>query len=183
MNCVRISIAACCAFAAVAGADNLPPMHSLDLAASTPQVDVGRRGAARNYLRLPSLDYEFRLTARCTGNFKPLSVSLSIADTQQSLSQDQLNAERENTELTVHVPANQLAPLVIEKFCVELTDDAMPDSVESPLAPDPFMITVPAALSAQASLLCVNEQQQEIVYKSHALDITLICSAQKERIE
>jgi len=152
--------------------------HSLALTAEAPQIEVARRLAPRNYLRLPSLDYIFRFTARCAGRFSPQSLSLSIADSHQSLSKDRLANMSSGIELTMTVPAKQLAPLAIENFCILPADD-----VAAMASPASQTVTVPAAFSAQASLLCVSEDQQEMIYASNPLGITLICGSSSDAPE
>jgi len=152
--------------------------HSLAFTADAPQISISRRSTPRNYLRLPSLDYVFRFTARCAGRFDPQSLSLSIADSRTSLSAKQLENMPAGIELTMTVPAKQLAPLAIENFCIKPTDDvdAMALSASEPL-------TVSAAFSAQAALLCVSDDQQKMIYASNPLDITLICDSFAETPE
>ncbi len=168
------------AVAVLAKADTGLSEHSLKVRASTPTVEVSPRMAARNYVRLPTLEFTFQLTAHCRGNFGPRAVSLSIADSRRSLSADQLGEANAGSELTVKVPAKQLAPLAIENFCVRQPEGA--GNVHSTEYPGTMMM-VPAALSAQASLLCVDEEQEEIVYTSTPLDINLICKSAQSATE
>ena len=170
MRNIPCSIAILLAVATVAKAEENSLTHSLVLTASTPQIEISRRNAERNYLRLPSLEYVFQFTARCTGSFSPRSMSLSIADSRKSLSGEQLESMTANAELTMTVPAKQLAPLAIENFCIVSVND-----VDAMTIPASETITVPAAFSAQASLLCIDEDRQEMVYASNSLGITLIC--------
>ncbi len=169
------------AVAVFAKADPGLSEHSLKVRASTPTVEVSPRMAARNYVRLPTLEFTFRLTAHCGGSFDPGAVSLSIADSRRSLSADQLGEANAGSELTVKVPAKQLAPLAVENFCVRQPEGA--GNVHSTGYPGTMMMMVPAALSAQASLLCVDEEQEEIVYTSTPLDINLICKSAQSATE
>ena len=161
--------------AVLAKADPGPTAHSLEIRANAPTVEVSPRIAARNYLRLPTLEFTFQLTAECGGSFAPSAVSLSIADSRKSLSADQLGEAGASTELTVKVPAKQLAPLAIENFCVRPAEAA--GTPRPPKNSGNMRMAVPAALSAQASLLCVNDETEEIVYTSSPLDINLICKS------
>ncbi len=152
-------------------ADSGSSPHSLRFTASEPQVRISLRSGRRDYLRLPSLEYTFVFTARCSVDFEPHSVSLSIADSRASLSTDRLADLATGAELKMTVPAKQLAPLAIENFCVR--NDGETDSEIAPLNTE---TPVHAVFSAQASLLCTNEDQQQITYASNPLDIVLICN-------
>jgi len=178
MRSIPCSIAILLAVAAVANAEENSLTHSLVLTASTPRIEISRRSTTRNYLRLPSLEYAFLFTARCAGNFSPQSMSLSIADSRKSLSGEQLENLTAETALTMTVPAKQLAPLAIENFCIMPANDA-----DAMTPPSSETITVPAAFSAQASLLCVSEDRQEMIYASNYLGITLICDSGGEETE
>lgn len=178
MRSIRCSVAILLAVAAVAEAEENSLTHSLVLTASTPQIEISRRNAARNYLRLPALEYSFQFTARCAGNFSPQSMSLSIADSRKSLSGEQLANMTAETALTMTVPAKQLAPLAIENFCILPANDT-----DAMIPPSSETIIIPAAFSAQASLLCVSGNQQEMIYASNSLGITLICDPGGEETE
>jgi len=178
MRSIRCSVAILLAVAAVAEAEENSLTHSLVLTASTPRVEISSRNATRNYLRLPSLEYAFQFTARCAGNFSPQSLSLSIADSRKSLSGEQLQNMTTEIAITMTVPAKQLAPLAIENFCIMPASDTDTMTLSSSKT-----IIIPAAFSAQASLLCVSEDQQAMIYASNSLDITLICNPGEEAIE
>lgn len=178
MRSIQCCVAILLAVAAVAKAEENSLTHSLILTASTPRIEISRRSATRNYLRLPSLEYAFQFTARCAGSFSPQSMSLSIADSRKSLSGEQLENMTAGAELIMTVPAKQLAPLAIENFCVMPANDTDAMTLSSNET-----ITVPAAFSAQASLLCVDEDQQEMIYASNSLGITLICDSGGEATE
>jgi len=90
MKCIHYIVAILLVVPAVTRAEENALTHSLELTADAPRIEIARRNASRNYLRLPSLDYVFRFTAHCAGSFSPQSLSLSIADSRKSLSADQL---------------------------------------------------------------------------------------------
>lgn len=178
MRSIRCSVAILLAVTAVTQAEENTLTHSLVLTANTPRVEIARRSAARNYLRLPALEFDFQFTAQCAGGFSPQSMSVSIADSRKSLSAEQLANMAAAAELTITVPARQLAPIAIENFCVVPATDT---GAITP--PAKQAITLPAAFSAQGSLLCVYEDQQEMIYTSHSLSITLVCDSVDEETE
>lgn len=178
MKSIRCSVAILLAATAVTQAEENTLTHALLLTANTPRVEIARRSAARNYLRLPALEFAFQFTAQCAGGFSPQSMSLSIADSRKSLSAEQLANMAADAELTITVPAKQLAPIAIENFCIVTATEA--GAITSPAKQ---AITLPAAFSAQGSLLCVYEDQQEMIYTSHSLGITLVCDSVDEETE
>jgi len=172
MNYVLSGIAILWATMPASQADNGSSPHSLRFTASEPQVQISLRSGKRDYLRLPSLEYTFMFTAHCSIDFEPHSVSLSIADSRASLSTDRLADLATGAELKMTVPARQLAPLAIENFCVRNDAETDPE-----IAPHNAATPIHAVFSAQASLLCTNEDQQQITYASNPLNIVLICNA------
>lgn len=143
--------------------------HVLQVSAAAPDVAVSPRAPERNSLPLPTLEYVFALNATCAEPFGPSSISLAVADTRRSLSGDELDGNA-SAEITLIVPADQLAPVPVAEFCVEVPaeDSSAPAEGER--------LTLPATLSAHASLLCVSGSEQEIIYTSAPLDVTLICN-------
>jgi hypothetical protein len=176
MNYVLCGIAILLALTPATRADDNSSPHTLNVTASEPQIHISRRAGRRDYLHLPSLEYAFLLSARCGAEFEPLSVSLSIADSRKSLPANHLAELASGVELKMTVPAKQLAPLAIENFCVENEDEKKPDTASTEAT-----VLVHAIYSAQASLLCGNDDQQQIVYASRPLDVTLICGAKDEQ--
>lgn len=142
---------------------------TLSVAADAPAVALAPRNPGRNFVRLPTLEYTFEIHTYCSASRSPQSLSLNVADTRKSLSGDQI-VSNGPTEIRLQIPASQLAPLVIEDFCVlqvEENDDR-PGTL-------PTKITIPAALSAQISLLCEGDEDKAITYVSRALDVSLLC--------
>lgn len=140
----------------------------LVISAVAPEVSVERRDTGRNFIRLPSLEYAFVIDARCRADLLPRSLSLSVADTRVSISADDIPSAAP-VELTVRIPANQIAPVAVDKFCVT-TDAEAPGSDRLPNA-----IKIMSVLSAQASLLCASDGQTEMTYASQPIDVTLSC--------
>lgn len=145
----------------------------LSVAANAPAVNIAPRNPGRNFVRLPTLEYEFEIHSRCTDSRTPESISLNVADTHESLQADKI-ANDGPTRISLRIPASQIAPLVVEDFCVvpgEDDDDAASEArslIQS-------QITIPAALSAQASLLCANGDDKAMTYVSRTLDVSLVC--------
>ena len=159
----------------VAFATEPEPVHDIRISADVPTVTVAPRPAGRLSMRLPSLTYALTVTVECDANWQPDSVTISIADSRISFNAEQLQADRE-LKLELRVPSNQIAPLRIEQFCIS-GEKAKPDTA------DQNRITVPAVMSAQASLRCATESAQSIMYVTKPLDVMLECAVPVEDLE
>ncbi len=142
---------------------------TLSVIADAPVVPLSLRGPGRNFVRLPTLEYTFEIQTQCTESRSPRSLSLNVADTRKWLAADEIVIDGP-TEIRLRIPASQIAPLVIEDFCV------VPGAEDGEGNSDPTaQITIPAALSAQASLLCEGDEDKVMTYVSRPLDISLVC--------
>ena len=144
--------------------------QDIEISFETPTVSVEPRRPGRFGLRLPSLTYVLRLTSSCVEDWRPASVSVNIADSRRSFDAEQLSASDE-LSLELRVPANQIAPLRVETFCL---DDK---SAGTRANDEENEIKVSAALSVHASLLCASGGEESITYVSKPLDVILRCNA------
>ena len=157
---------------AVAATPSVEAEDSLSIRADAPVVPLSLRAPGRHSLRLPALEYRFAIQVQCAANRSPESLSLSVADTRKSFAADEIVANG-LTEFSLRIPARQIAPLVIEGFCVAPDNGNLEKIGASREFPD--RITIPAALSAQASLLCSSDGHGEMTYVSRPLDVALVC--------
>lgn len=123
----------------------------------------------RRLLQLPDLEFRLRITTRCTAGRRAESLSISIADTRKTLSGDSLPPATE-IETSMRIEARQLAPLALRSFCVAGGDSGR-------------TLLVPAALTAQASLRCADDDTESIVYASESLDVSIRCEPEPESTE
>lgn len=145
--------------------------------AATPVVDVSPRRSGRPFFDLPTLEYRFQVEARCDDDWVPASLSLSVADSRVVFGAGQLS-DGTQQELVLSVPAQQLAPVAVHDFCLLPEDTTTRHArASSRVLPVSSLLTIRAVLSAQASLLCVSEQERRITYVSQPLDVTLTCEA------
>jgi hypothetical protein len=162
-------------------------LHTLRVVAEAPAISVAPQAPGRRSLTLPSLDYVFRVEARCHGDWAPESLSLNIADSTVSKTRTELEGET-NQQLELKVPATQLSPLTLRDFCVigaaeEGSASDTPGAAREE-APAPWQFGGPsrrqlrvAATLAHASLRCSRGEEHKTVYVSQPLDVTLICEA------
>ncbi len=147
---------------------------SLAIEADMPVVETGPRSPGRNFLILPSLDYNFELDVDCATGLLPKTVSLSIADTRKSLATADISSN-EVTPATLSIPASQIAPVAVGDFCI----GAEEDQEQAPAVgdPEPALDTlgIASVLSVHASLLCANDIDSQMIYASKSLGVTLLC--------
>lgn len=147
---------------------------TLTVAADAPTVTLTPRNPGRSFVRLPTLEYRFEIGAECSDERLPGSLSLNVADTRKSLPADKIVSDGP-TEVSLRIPAGQIAPLVIEDFCVTQAEEDGNGIGEAP-----SNLTIPAALSAQASLLCEGDEDRAMTYVSRPLDVLLVCERTPE---
>jgi len=142
---------------------------TLLVTADAPLVPLLPRNPGRNFVRLPTLEYLFEIRVHCSDSRSPALLSLNVADTRKSLAAGQIIGDGP-TEISLRIPASQIAPLVIEGFCI-----VQPAENGDGISAAPSQITIPSVLSAQVSLLCEGHEDQAITYVSRALDVSLRC--------
>lgn len=164
-----------------AGADD-SGLHTLAVVAEVTAIAVPPQPSERHFFELPSLDYVFRIEARCHSDWEPESLSLSVADSRVTRTATELEGKA-NQQLELKIPAKQLAPIAMRDFCV--IGPAAEGSVaegETPhrnhhATPGTGEMTIGAALSVHASLRCSLGDEQRTIYVSQPLDVTLTCAA------
>jgi len=161
--------------ASIAIATETVPVHDIDITADVPTVTVAPRPAGRTTMRLPGLTYELSVTVDCEANGQPDSVSISVADSRASISAEELQASRE-LGLQLRIPSNQIAPLRLEHFCVD-------DGTDHSGSFSPNRIMIQGVVSAQASLRCVTETTNSMMYVSKPLDIMLECAVPERAVD
>ena len=163
-----------------AGADD-SRLHALTVAAEVAAVAVAVQPPERHFFELPSLDYVFRVEARCHSDWKPESLSLNVADSRVTRTGTELEGNA-SQQLELKIPAKQLAPIAMRDFCV--IDPATEGSAAEADTPGrhrdttarPGQLTIGAALSVHASLRCSLGDEQRTIYVSEPLDVTLTCA-------
>lgn len=146
------------------------PLHRLGIAVDTPAVTVGPWAAGRTLVSLPTLEFNFRLEPLCADGWQPRSLSLSVADSRLTLAPTGAPGASDTLEASLTVPAAQLAPLPVAGFCESPTEGGEPQSGVAEL-------TIDAAVSAQASLLCSNGDAERLTFVARPLAVTLVCGA------
>jgi hypothetical protein len=155
--------------------------HTLSVTAEGATVSVPPQPSQRHFFDLPSLDYVFRVEARCHDDWEAASLSLNVADSRVTRSAAELAGAADH-ELSLEIPARQLAPVAMRDFCVieqpaegsAITEEA-PDAGRGTAALTRGQMTIDAALSVHASLRCRLGEEQRIVYVTEPLDVTLHC--------
>ena len=150
---------------------------ALLIVADTPVIAVEPRAPGRNPLMVPELEYNFVLKAGCPDDQKPESLLLSIADVRHVFPAAELGGDLAEVRLTV--PARQLAPIVLDNFCV--VDPARGEETGVATVGSGEPLTITAVLMAHASLRCADDNEQSMRYVSIPLDIQLRCAAGRDK--
>lgn len=122
---------------------------------------IALQEGGRKLVQLPELEFLLSVSPRCAANGRPESVSITIADTRETLRGEALQTST-TVDVPVRVAANQLAPFTLREFCLDPA--AAGDS-----------ITLSSALTAHTSLRCARGEQQSIVFAAEPLDIRVDC--------
>jgi len=150
---------------ATAGAQMPERSQSLRLLASTPTVTISPLDEGRQPVMLPALSLTISAVPACDDGWQPRRLSLSVADIRRTAS---VSEQAESAEITfdVEIPEAQLAPVVIEDFC--LASDAG-EGQET-------LLRLTGYMSAQGALRCSRGDEEKVSYTSKALDVLVKCA-------
>lgn len=135
--------------------------QTLDIIASAATAKLQPAGAGRRAAAIGALRFRFQLVYACPVDTRAESIALTVADSHRRLTEDELDGRA--VRLTLELPADQTAPVPVIDYCVEDSDAAEP-------------LTLPAMLTASASLRCTGEESQQTIYRAAPLDVVLVCS-------
>lgn len=136
----------------------------LRLVASTPTVTIGPVNGGRQPVMLPSLSLTISTVAACETGWKPRQLSLSIADIRKTAA---VADPPDSGEVTfdVEIPGAQLAPVVIENFCLASNQGADEEQ----------LLLLTGYMSAQGALRCSRGEEERVSYTSKAFDVLVKC--------
>ncbi|MDH5454618.1 MAG: hypothetical protein OEY37_01020 [Gammaproteobacteria bacterium] len=137
--------------------------ESVVIAAQEATATLVPRAPKMQLVNLPALDFGLRAAIKCSGTAE--SLTLSVADSHVTLDKDAL-ADRRSAEVTLTVPARQIALAASGNFCVADDDDAERSDE----------LLVPGMATAHASLRCNNEGRISVHFASAPLQVRLHCS-------
>jgi hypothetical protein len=138
------------------------------VAAHETKVNVSPRSADLELVNLPPLEFALRAAIQCQGD--PVSVTLSIADTYETISGEALAGARA-AETTLRVPPSQLALAANSRFCI--ADD--PESARE--------LLVRGFATAHASLRCASGENASAHFASAPLQVRLSCEQEAENAD
>jgi len=169
MNSAQISrLVPLLIFLSVTGNGQSIPESGLTVSADTPVASILPRRPSRKFIQLPTLEFAFEIRVHCMMNRNPTSLLLSVADTRKVLGAEDIPVGAP-VALTLRIPAAQMGPIAVDDFCHIADEDvAGNDDTKDQL-------TISAALSAHASLRCESESEQNVIYVSQPLDVSLVC--------
>jgi len=135
--------------------------NTIVVAAQEVEATVTPRPDHARVINLPPLTFQLRAAIRCSG--KPVSVTLSVADTFVTAGRDELEGQRA-TEASLTVPPRQLTMASSRLFCTESEDESEDELFAAGFA------------TAHASLQCETETGLSVLYASAPLNVRLSCA-------
>lgn len=135
--------------------------NEIVVTAKEAEAVVKPRLAQTPLIDLPPLTFHLRAAILCTGS--PTSVTVSVADTFQTLNHEQLEGQRA-AEATLTVPGRQLKLAASRHFCIK-DDEETGDE-----------ILIPGFATAHASLQCESDAGVTVHYASAPLSLSLRCA-------
>ena len=133
---------------------------SVVVAAQETRVSVAPRNARLRLINLPAVEFGLRAAIRCVGI--PMSLTLSISDTFESMDASQLDGKR-SIETTLTVPPRQLTLAASRQFCIGDDDNSVTE------------LLIPGFVTAHASLRCEKDGVSTMHFTSAPLQLRLAC--------
>jgi len=141
-------------------ADAAVAQSSIVVAAQETRASVAPRNARLQLVDLPAVEFGLRAAIRCAGT--PMSLTLSISDTFESLDAEQLDGKRA-VETTLTVPPRQLALAASRRFCISNDDNSVNE------------LLIPGFVTAHASIRCEKDGVSTMHFASAPLQLRLAC--------
>ena len=162
--CIRRPLAVLlCIGTAIAAADTALTLHATETS-----LLVAPRNSNQTYVNLPALDVAVIAEFSCAAGVAAESITVSVADTHIRFNSEEIT-DATSINATLRLPANQIAPISIQDFCV--TDVA--SEIED--------LLIPGVASAQVSLRCGSKDKSSIHFASIALPLRLHCESAKSQ--
>lgn len=127
------------------------------------QVSVTPPEESRRLIRLPDLEFQLIVNARCSKDHHPASLSVSVADTRRTLLAENI-ADSADIIVDLSVPASQASPIPVGDFC----SSAKPETRE---------LLIRDAFIAHLSLRCIGDDGESITYATRPLAVALTCGS------
>ena len=126
-------------------------------------VEIAPQAAGRRLVRLPALEFSIEIEPSCDNNMRAESLSISVADTRETVAV--ANDDDSVITTTLTLPGQQTAPIAVVDFCQ--IEEARTQGLQE--------LLIRNAFTAHLSLRCTNDEQQSVVYTTQSLDLTLLC--------
>ena len=162
---IRQLLTACLSLgAAIASADNTLTLHANEIS-----TQIEPQDQRDTQTRLPSLDVSLLASFNCPQDAQAHSITVSVADSHKRYGPDEI-ADAEILEISVTVPAAQIAPVSLSNFCVD----------EAPI--NEVSLLLHSVATAQVSLRCRNQSDTSVHFASTALPLRLFCKARENQV-
>ena len=146
--------------------ENTPELNIASVAAI---VEIETRQGPREFIQLPTLQYDLEIQQECPADLNPANLSVSVADTRRTMSANEISKASALT-MPLSIPGAQIAPIAIAGFCSAIGDD-----IHGTNSREDDILGIKDVLSLQAALLCASDTGSRIYYASIALDVELRC--------
>jgi hypothetical protein len=139
------------------------PVSLIKVRSEPATAEVARLEAGRRLVQLPALEFSLEIEPQCDNDMRAKSLSISVADTRETVSFAEDDEPVIRTTLTL--PRQQTAPLAVVDFC----------QLEAGPGQGLQQLLVRDVFTAHLSLRCANDEQQSVTYATQSLDLTLLC--------
>ena len=150
--------------ATIASANGTLTLHAIE--AST-QIEPHEQ--LDTQVRLPSLEVSMLARFSCPPGAEAHSITVSVADSHRRYGPDEI-ADVEALEISVNVPATQIAPVALTDFCIS----------GKPMK-EAFLL-LDGVATAQVSLHCRNQSDASVRFASASLPLRLICRTDENQV-
>jgi len=150
--------------AMTASADSLLTLHANEASAQIEPHDQ-----LEMQVRLPSLEVSLLARFNCPLDAAAHSITVSVADSHRRYGPEEI-ADADRLEISIDVPATQIAPVSLTNFCVEGTP--MKEAY----------VLLHGVATAQVSLHCRKQSDASLHFASAALPLRLFCGADENQV-
>lgn len=140
----------------------------LELEAGEAVTEISPRDPERKETRIPDLNLAITIRYHCPTATSAESVTVSVADTNQRFADEDI-ARLSSIDASVTLPADQIAPIPDNNFCI----DGLPSAAA---------LQLPGIATARATLRCRSASGTSVHYASAALPLRLICASEDAQV-
>lgn len=162
---IRQLLATCLSLSAItASADSTLTLH-----ANEASTQIEPRDQPNTQAKLPSLEVSLLASFNCPSDAVAHSITISVADSHRRYSAEEV-AGTDRLEISIDVPATQIAPVSLANFCV----------AGAPIKEASVLLH--GFATAQVSLNCRKQSVASVHFASATLPLRLFCGADENQV-